>query len=378
MTTLPYYDVPADNPSGSFSVGRAMAITRKKVVRFDLTQDPAFAERLAREGDIDLVVAARRGPEDDAWRALGEAHVYQVTSAKDELPRQYFVTADLLGRCPNLLCASSNGAGYDTVDVDACTAAGVLVVNQTGGNARSVAEHALGLMLGVSHRILECDRRMRREIGFPREDLMGHELCGRVLGIIGIGNIGTLVTAFARAIGMTVLATDPYLTEEEIARRGATSVSLDDLLTRSDFVSVHCPRDKTTMRMMDARAFAKMKRGAVLITTARGGIHDEAALFDALESGHLSGAGLDVWEREPPPLDHPLLSRENVIVTYHTAGVTHEARRNMAVYAAEQIVGLLKGGRAPRLVNPEAWPAYARRFEAILGTPVQVSTIDPD
>ncbi len=208
---------------------------------------------------------------------------------------------------------------------------------------------------------------------------MGRELHGRVLGIIGIGNIGTLVTAFARALGMTVLATDPYLTEEEIARRGATSVSLDELLSRSDFVSVHCPRDKTTMRMMDARAFGKMKRGAVFITTtARGGIHDEAALFEALDSDHLSGAGLDVWEREPPPLDHPLLGRENVIVTYHTAGVTHEARRNMALFAAEQIAGLLKGGRPPRLVNPEAWPAYTRRFEQILGTNVQVSALDPD
>jgi D-3-phosphoglycerate dehydrogenase / 2-oxoglutarate reductase len=116
----------------------------------------------------------------------------------------------------------------------------------------------------------------------------------------------------------------------------------------------------------------------VFITTARGGIHDEAALFDALESGHLSGAGLDVWDREPPPLDHSLLQRENVIATYHTAGVTHEARRNMAMFAAEQIAGLLKAGRPPRLVNPEAWPAYTQRFERILGTNVQVSSTDPD
>lgn len=355
-----------------------MAITRKKVVRFDLRQDPSFAERLARQGDIDLTVAARQGPEEEAWRALGDAHIYQVTSAKDELPRQYFVTPQLLKRCPNLLCASSNGAGYDTVDVEACTAAGVLVVNQTGGNARSVAEHALGLMLGVAHRIVECDRRMRREIGFPREELMGHEILGRVLGIVGIGNIGTLVAAFARAFGMSVLATDPYLTQEEIGRRGATSVSFDELLARSDFVSVHCPRDKTTIGMFDQRAFAKMKRGAVFVNTARGGIHDEAALFDAVSSGRLGGAGVDVWDREPPPLNHPLLRPDTVIATYHTAGVTHEARRNMATFAAEQIVGLLKGGRPPRLVNPEAWPAYARRFEEILGAKVQVPSLDPD
>ena len=130
--------------------------------------------------------------------------------------------------------------------------------------------------------------------------------------------------------------------------------------------------------MMDAQAFQKMKKGAMFITTARGGIHDEAALLESLQSGHLGGAGLDVWDKEPPPLDHPLLKLKNVVATYHTAGVTHEARRNMALYAAEQLVGVLKGGRPPRLINPEAWPAYAERFEAIMGTPVQTETVDPD
>ena len=119
--------------------------------------------------------------------------------------------------------------------------------------------------------------------------------------------------------------------------------------------------------MIDARAFARMKKGALLVNTARGGIHDEAALFEVLRSGHISGAGLAVWEKEPPPLRHPLLTLENVIATFHTAGVTVETRRTIAGEAAEQIIGLLKGGRPPRLVNPEAWPAYRARFEAILG-----------
>lgn len=123
--------------------------------------------------------------------------------------------------------------------------------------------------------------------------------------------------------------------------------------------------------MINEHALRKMKRGATFITTARGGIHDEAALLDALRSGHLAGAGLDVWDREPPPLDHPLLKLDNVIASFHTAGVTHEARRNMAAIAAEQIVGTLKGGRPPRLINPEVWPVYAERFEALLGVPVQ-------
>jgi D-3-phosphoglycerate dehydrogenase len=208
-----------------------------------------------------------------------------------------------------------------------------------------------------------------------REDIMGREMSGKVVGLVGIGHIGRRVAGLARAFGMTVLAFDPYLTEEEIARRGATSVTMNELLERSDFVSLHCPRDDSTRRMIDAGAFARMKKGAVFVTTARGGIHDEEALLDALQSGHLRGAGIDVWDKEPPPLDHPLLQQENVVASYHTAGVTPEARRNMWALAAEQIVGILKGGRPPRLVNPEVWPAYARRFEAITGSHVQPESL---
>jgi D-3-phosphoglycerate dehydrogenase len=349
-----------------------MSTKRKGVVRFDLPVNPAFEQRLARESDIDFTLCLRAAPEEAAWAALSRAHVYHVSAAKDELPRRWFVSAELLARCPELLCVSSSGAGYDTVDVAACTQAGVAVVNQAGGNANSVAEHAFGLMLALSRRIIECNRRLRQETGFSREDVMGHELGGKVLGIIGIGHVGTRTAALAHAFGMPVLATDPYLTDEEIGRRGAEPAALDDLLARSDIVSLHCPRAKDTLGMIDARAFQRMKRGALFITTARGGIHDEAALLAALESGHIAGAGLDVWDQEPPPLDHPLLKFENVIASYHTAGVTHEARRNMAAIAAEQIVGVLKGGRPPRFINPEVWPAYAARYEAVLGAKVQV------
>ncbi len=344
---------------------------RKRVVRLDLNLDPVFAERLAREAEIDLTVCARTGPEAATWAAFEKAHVYHVSAAKDELPRRWFVSAELLGRCPDLLCVSSSGAGYDTVDVAACTRAGVAVVNQAGGNAASVAEHTLGLMLDVSRRITECDRRLRRERGFLREDVMGREIGGKVLGLVGLGHIGTRVAQLAHAFGMTVLAFDPYLTEEEIGRRGAQSATLDEVLVRSDFVSVHCPRGKETLGMFDARAFGRMKRGAMFITTARGGIHDEQALLAALQSGHLGGAGLDVWEKEPPALEHGLLKLDNVVATFHTAGVTHEARRNMAAIAAEQIAGFLKGARPPRLVNPEVWPACVARFEALLGSHAQ-------
>ena len=339
-----------------------MSARKKLVVRFKQWYDPAMEARFAREPDIELRTVEREGDPDLAWPHIEQAHAFQVSSAKDELPTRWFVTEELLARCPNLLCVSSNGAGYDTVDVAACTRAGVLVVNQAGGNAQSVAEHAIGLMLDVTRKISENDRLLRAERGYTREDIMGHEMSGKVLGLIGIGHIGARVARLASAFDMEVLAVDPFLTEEEIGRRGAKPVSFDELLARSDFVSVHCPRDQDTMKMMDAAAFAKMKKGAVFVTTARGGIHDENALHDALTSGHLYGAGVDVWEKEPPPLDHPLLKLRNIVATYHTAGVTWEARRNMATYAAEQIVGILKGGRPPRLINAEAWPLYAKRF----------------
>jgi len=338
----------------------------QRVVRSDLWIDGSFDERLAREKDISVRVFQVRGNPAAAWDLLSAAHVYHVSAAKDELPKEWFVTTELLARCPELLCVSSSGAGYDTVDVAACTAAGVAVVNQAGGNAVSVAEHTLGLMLGVSRRMLEGDRRMRREVGYSREDVMGHEVRGKTVGLVGIGEIGRRVAALAHAFGMEVIATDPLLSTQEIEKRGARAVPMDELLARSDFVSLHCPRDASTLKMMNASAFSRMKKGAVFITTARGGIHDEAALVQALRSGHLAGAGVDVWDQEPPPLDHPLLSMDNVFATFHVAGVTHESRRNVATIAADQIAGLLRGERPPRLVNPQVWPGYEKRRARIL------------
>jgi D-3-phosphoglycerate dehydrogenase len=338
----------------------------KRVVRSDLWIDGAFDERLAGEADVSRGIFQVRGNPAAAWDLLSAAHVYHVSAAKDELPKEWWARAELLARCPDLLCVSAGGAGYDTVDVAACTAAGVIVVNQAGGNAVSVAEHTLGLVLGVSRRMLEGDRRMRREIGYAREDVMGHEIRGKTLGLVGIGEIGKRVASLARAFGLDVLATDPLLSAEEIAERGAKPVSFDELLAQSDFVSLHCPRDASTLKMMNADTFARMKRGAIFVTTARGGIHDEAALVQALRSGHLAGAGLDVWDQEPPPLDHPLLAMDNVFATFHVGGVTHESRRNVAAISAQQIVGVLSGERPPRLINPEVWATFEKRRAQIL------------
>lgn len=337
------------------------------VTRLDFWIDPVFDQRLAREAGIALEVAAVQGDPVAVWAALERAHVYQVSPAVNELPRPWHVGEDLLQRCPRLLCVSSGGAGHDTVDVDACTRAGVAVVNQVGGNAPAVAEMAIGLMLAVSRRILESDRKLRTERGFSRESLMGHDISGKVLGVVGFGHTGSRTARLARAFDMRILVVDPLLPADEIRARGGEPVDLDTLLRESDVVSLHCPRDKGTVGMFNAARFAAMKPGAIFISTARGGVHDEQALYEALRSGHLAGAGLDVWQPEPPPLDHPLLTLPNVVATFHTAGVSHEGRRAVAAMGAEQIVQLLRGDKPPRLANPEVWPRFQQRLQQAWG-----------
>lgn len=344
-------------------------IAHRRVLRFDFWINPVFDQRLAQEPGIALQVVPAKGDDGAAWQALQGAHVYQVSPAKNELPRQFQVHDELLARCPELLCVSSGGAGHDTVDVEACTRAGVAVVNQIGGNSASVAEMAIGLMLATSRRIVESDRKLRSERGFSRESVMGHDIGGRTLGIVGIGHAGTRTAALARAFGMRVLACDPFVDADAIRARGAEPVTLQALVQQADIVSLHCPRDAGTLGMFDAGRFAAMKPGALFISTARGGIHDERALADALRSGHLGGAGLDVWEPEPPAVDHPLLALPNVVATFHTAGVSHEGRRNVAAMGAEQVVQVLRGQRPPRLVNPEVWPRFAARHAEAFGGP---------
>lgn len=342
-----------------------MNATPKKVVRLNLWTDPSFDEMLGASPDVSLRVLNLQDPSATNWKYLEQADIYHISAARDEVPNEWLVSRGLLQRCPNLICVSTSGAGYDTVDVGACTDAGILVVNQAGGNANSVAEHAIALMLAVSRRIVESDTKLKTETGFTREDLMGHELNGKVLGLVGLGHIGTRTAALGAAFGMDVLAYDPYLDTETIASRGAHSVSLDRLMNDSDIVSLHCPRTAETTGLFDASAFSRMKPGSLFISTARGGIHDEAALYDALVSGQLCGAGLDVWQVEPPPADHPLLSLSNVVSTYHTAGVTHEGRRNVATMAANQILQVCAGKMADHVVNKEVLPKFLTRFNVM-------------
>jgi D-3-phosphoglycerate dehydrogenase len=345
-----------------------MTVNNKRVFYVKYLAHPVYAEILAARPDVRLDRIENETAEDVFAPILATAHAYQVGAARDELAPHFHVHAELLKRAPNLLLVSSNGAGFDPVDVEACTAAGVLVVNQSGGNAHSVAEHALGMLLTLSKRIIEADRALRRDPNVNRNALIGTEAQGKTIGIVGLGNVGRRIAELCKGLlGMTVLAYDPYLTADEMAARGGEKVELDDLLRASDYVSINCPLDKNTRSMIGAREFALMQPHAYFITTARGFIHDETALLEALRSKSIAGAGLDVWSKEPPPAEHPLLQFDNVLASPHTAGVTKEARANMGRIAAEQMLGTLDGKRPPRLINPEAWPAYAKRFEKAFG-----------
>jgi D-3-phosphoglycerate dehydrogenase len=345
-----------------------MSVNTKRVFYVNYLAHPIYIDILKARGDVRLDRLENESPEDVFAPVLSEAHAYQIGAARDELAPHFHVHAELLKRTPNLLIVSSNGAGFDPVDVEACTEAGVLVVNQSGGNAHSVAEHALAMMLTLSKRIIQSDRRLRRDRDVNRNDLIGNEVQGKTVGVVGLGNVGRRIAALCNGLlGMTVLAYDPYLSKEEMAARGGEKVELDDLLRRADFVSISCPLNKGSRGMIGAREFALMQPHAYFVTTARGFIHDEDALLAVLSDKRIAGAGLDVWSKEPPPPDHPLLQFDNVLASPHTAGVTREARENMGRIAAEQILDALDGKRPPRIINPEVWPRYVERFRQTFG-----------
>src|SRR5947208_6238743 len=345
-----------------------MSVNNKRVFYVKYLANEIYADILRARPDVRLDRLENESSDEVSAPILSAAHAYQVGAARDEIAKHFHVDRDLLRRAPNLLIVSSNGAGFDPVDVEACTAAGVLVVNQSGGNANSVAEHALAMLLTLSKRIIEADRALRREANVNRNALIGNEAQGKTIGIVGLGNVGRRIAELCKGLlHMKVIAYDPYLSAGEMAARGGGKVEFDDLMRRSDFVSISCPLTKDNRRMIGAREFALMQPHAFFITTARGFIHDEAALYDALRDNRLAGPGLDARDKEPPPPEHPPLQFDNVLASPHTAGVTKEARVNMGKIAAEQILDALDGKRPPRVVNPEVWPDYAKRFERTFG-----------
>jgi len=329
----------------------------------------SFLDTAAKDPALEVVRMTLDDGVEAAIKLLETCQGYYVRASRDELPKPMHVHDELLGRLPNLLMAASQGAGYDTIEPAACTRAGVLLVNQAGGNAEAVAEHAVGMMLGTLKRFGECHQAMREGRASQRDALMGRNLYGKTVGLVGIGNVGTRTAAILNAaFHCRVLAYDPYVDAATVADRGAEKIDdLAAMLAQCDVVSLHCPLTPESRAMMAANSFAAMKPGSVLVTTARGSIHDEMALVAALKSGHIAAAGLDVWEQEPPPVDHPLLSMPNVICTQHTAGVTHESRSMITRIAAEAFSDFAAGRFPPRIINPEVKARVADRYRAALG-----------
>jgi D-3-phosphoglycerate dehydrogenase len=341
--------------------------------------DPRVTEIYTAAGDIDVDYALEpderpmgggplgpAGQRAKAERMLRERIAdYDVVGA---LPGRPFVTAELIERAERLKVVYIASAGYDSIDVEAATARGVAVVNAAGNNVVPVAEHAIGLLLAVSRKIAQLDRRAHRErrgLHFTDVGRFPPELAGGTLGLVGFGAIGRRVARIAGAgLGMSVLVHDPFLDPALAASAGVEPVTtLEELLARSDDVSLHLPLTAATRGLIGARELAAMREGAFLVNTARGPIVDTDALVDALGSGHVGGAGLDVTDPEPLPQGHPLFELDTVVLTPHHAGASPNALLQAYLLSATAVVDALHGREPATLVNRDVWPSCLQRWK---------------
>jgi D-3-phosphoglycerate dehydrogenase len=263
------------------------------------------------------------------------------------------VTAEVFEAASNLKIVGRAGIGVDNVEISAATEHGVVVVNTPEGNNITTAEHAIALMVSLARHVPQATASMKAG-KWEKKKFQGMELYNRTLGVLGAGNIGRFVVSRAKGLGMKVIVHDPYLTAEAAARLEVERVSLDEMMSRADVVTVHVPKTKETTGILGAPQFAKAKPGLLVINAARGGIVDEAALLDALESGQVAAAGLDVFVEEPPSADHPLVNHPNVICTPHLGASTEQAQINVAVAVAEQIRDYLLRGEIRNSINVPA------------------------
>jgi len=263
------------------------------------------------------------------------------------------VTDEVLAKAPKLRVIGRAGVGTDNVDLNAATAAGVLVMNTPGGNAASVAEHAVALMLAMARHITQANASTRSG-KWEKKKFLGSELRGKTLGIVGLGSIGREVVKRARAFEMRILARDPYVTSQIAQDLGVELVPLDELYAESDYITLHVSLTPETDRMLSGEAFAKMKAGVRIVNCARGELIDDAALREAIETGKVAGAALDVFPTEPPPAGYPLFALDPVVATPHIGGSTEEAQETVGIRIAEQIVEYLRSGVAINAVNMPA------------------------
>ena len=321
------------------------------------------AEPIAVEG----VALLRASHEVDERHGLSRDELCAILPDYDALivRSQVKVDAGLISAGTRLVVIGRAGVGVDNVDLDAATRAGIMVVNAPTGNTIAAAEHTLALLYGLARRTAPADASVRRG-EWKRSQFTGLELRGRTLGILGLGKIGQAVAVRAIAMEMTVVAVDPFVTEEQAANHGVELVTFEELLQRADVVTVHVPMTRATRGLIGRDAITKLKPGSIVLNVARGGVVDEEAVAEALASGHLGGAGIDVFEHEPP-VDSPLLSAPNTLLTPHLGASTAEAQILVAEEVAAQVLDVLEGRSARYAVNaPLLTPETARAIAPYL------------
>jgi len=301
----------------------------------------------------------------DAMRHLAEEAVVHVATATDEasLCEQIAQASAVIVRTPltpaviragtKLKVVARHGVGLDYIPVATCTELGIPVVFTPNANTESVAEYAVGAMIALSHCFGPADRAVRGHAWARRECMIGLDLSGRTLGILGMGRIGTRVAQICRAaFNMRVLGYDPFLNSDEIKVRGADPTALSEVLQQSEFLTLHMPLNDSTRHILNSDAFNQVRTGVFLINAARGGLVNTSALAAAMHAGRVRGAALDVLEDEPPREDNPLLEIDNIIFTPHSAALTEEALLRMGMDASEDILRVLRGEQPLNCANP--------------------------
>lgn len=275
------------------------------------------------------------------------------TRAEGLVVRTGRIDATVMDAAPRLKVISKHGVGVDNIDLQAAAERGIPVLVATGANAVSVAEHAIALMLSCVKRIVTLDDGLRAG-RWEKPGYSGREIAGETLGLLGLGAISQATGRIGKGLGLALAAYDPYAPDSAFDALGIVRcASLEDLLERSNILSLHCPLTSQTRRIINADSIARMPEGAYIVNTARGGLIDEGALLTAIQSGHLAGAGLDTFALEPPAVDHPFFAEPRIVLTPHIAGVTQEANARVGVEAVRGILQILAGQPIPteRIVN---------------------------
>lgn len=298
-------------------------------------------------------------PEVDRQMPAATAPIYATAAAAQAMIAASLLRydADVMDACPQLKIISRTGIGVDNVDLAAATARGIAVTNTPDGPTESTAEHTVAMLLGLAKRIKQGGAHLAEgRWGQRPAGMMGDEVQGKTLGLVGLGRIGRRVAHICGVgLGMHVIGYDPMLTSEQVQALGVEPAALERVIAEADFLSLHAPAIPETYKLMDAARIASMKKGAYLLNLARGTLVDEEALLAALDGGHLSGAGIDVFDPEPLPVESRLRTHPLVVATPHIASGTYEGRRRMETMAVERVLAFFRGERPPDVVNPAVY-----------------------